>query len=116
MPVIHTYSSTPISVEQRDELKSSFGRAISLVPGKSETWLMCLFDENVPIYRSGSDAEPAAYVTVDVFARESPDPSAWQAMTEKITAELEKVLGIDPSRLYIKYGWSPDFGWNGSNF
>ena len=33
-----------------------------------------------------------------------------------ISAEQQGVLGIDPARVYVKYGTSADFGWNGSNF
>ena len=116
MPVIHTYASTPISAEQREQLKSAYGRAITCVPGKSERWLMCVFDQEVPIYLGGSDAEPAALVTVDVYARGTVARSAWEQMTTQICDELQATLGISPDRVYVKYGSTPDFGWNGMNF
>ena len=116
MPVIHTYASTPISDAARESLKATWGKAIEAVPGKSENWLMCIFDENVPMYHGGTDDAPAAYVTVDVFARGSVNPSAWQQMTPVICDALQKQLGIDPARIYIKYGESANFGWNGMNF
>ena len=112
MPVIHTYASTPIAFEQRESLKATWGKAIEAVPGKSETWLMCIFDENVPMYHGGTYDAPAAYVTVDVFARGSVNPSAWQQMTPVICDALQKQLGIDPARIYVKFGTTPDFGWN----
>lgn len=116
MPVIHTYASTPITEEQRELLKASYGQTIRCVPGKSEQWLMCVFEENVPIYLGGTNDEPACLVTVDVYARGSVPHSAWEKMTPLICDEIEKVLGIDPSRIYIRYGSTPDFGWNGANF
>lgn len=116
MPVIHTYASTPIPEATRDSLKATYGQAIALVPGKSEQWLMCIFDENVPTYHAGTDAQPAAYVTVDVFARESVDRSVWEKMTPVICDALQRELDIDPTRIYIKYGESSNFGWNGMNF
>lgn len=116
MPVIHTYSSTPIPEAARESLKATYGQLIAEVPGKSETWLMCLFEENVPAYYSGSNAEPVAYVTVDVFAREAVSRSAWDAMTPAICEALQSQLGVDPARIYIKYGESANFGWNGMNF
>ena len=116
MPVIHTYASTPIPDAVRESLKATWGEAIEAVPGKSETWLMCIFDENVPMYHGGTDDAPAAYVTVDVFARGAVNPSAWQKMTPVICDALQKQLGIDPTRIYIKYGESANFGWNGMNF
>ena len=35
MPVIHTYASTPISFEQRESLKATFGEAIAILIGIS---------------------------------------------------------------------------------
>lgn len=116
MPVIRTYTSEPVSESQRDTLKSFYGALIEKVPGKSEPWLMCVFDGDLPIYMGGSADEPAAYVTVDVFARAAVDPAVWDSMTGPICDELRDVLGIDPTRVYVRYGSTPDFGWNGSNF
>ena len=116
MPVIHTYSSAPISQEAREALKTIYGKAIDLVPGKSEQWLMCLFDENVPAYFGGSDKDPVAYVTVEVFSRGKVDRTVWEALTSVICQALENELGISPSRTYIKYEESSNFGWNMMNF
>ena len=116
MPVIHTYASTPIAFEQRESLKATFGKAIEAVPGKSEQWLMCLFEENVPIYHAGNGEEPAALVTVDVYATEPVDGAVWAEMTKAICAALNDQLVINPARIYVTYGMTPDFGWNGINF
>lgn len=116
MPVIHTHASTPISKASRDRLKAVFGEAIAAVPGKSEQWLMCLFDGDTPIYFAGDDSEPAAFIEVSVYARGQVPASAWEELTEKITPAVAGELGIDPSRIYIKYSSTPDFGWNGANF
>mgnify|MGYP000052018112 CR=1 FL=1 len=62
MPVIHTHVSVPTTPEQREALKAAYGKAITAVPGKSEGWLMCPFEDNMPIYFGGSDDQPAAYV------------------------------------------------------
>jgi hypothetical protein len=116
MPVIHTYSSTPIPEAARESLKATYGQAIAAVPGKSETWLMCLFEENVPTDHGGTNDQPAAYVTVDVFAREAVNANVWRGMTPVICDALQQELGVDPARIYIKYGECANFGWNGMNF
>ena len=67
MPVIHTHVSVSTTPEQREALKSAYGKAITAVPGKSEGWLMCPFEDNMPIYFGGDDSKPAAYVEVNVF-------------------------------------------------
>ena len=45
MPVIHTHVSVSTTPEQRKALKAAYGKAITAVPGKSEGWLMCPFED-----------------------------------------------------------------------
>ncbi|RSX55137.1 macrophage migration inhibitory factor [Bifidobacterium dolichotidis] len=115
MPVIHTHVSVSTTKEQRDALKSIFGQAITAVPGKSEGWLMCPFEDNMPIYFGGSDDAPAAYVEVNVFGNHV-DESAWEKLTTQIMHGLNTVLSIPEDRTYIRYTATPNWGWNGSNF
>lgn len=116
MPVVHTYCSAPVTPAAREALKAAYGRAIEAVPGKSEAWLMCLFQGEVPIYFAGDDSEPSALVTVDVFARSEVPASVWQRFTEEVTPVVSRELGVDPARIYVRYGSTENFGWNGGNF
>ena len=115
MPVIHTHVSVSTTPEQRDALKAAYGKAISAVPGKSEHWLMCPFEDNMPIYFAGDNTKPAAYVEVNVFGSSVPG-SAWEKLTEQIMAALESELGVPQDRTYIRYTATTDWGWNGGNF
>ena len=115
MPVIHTHVSTSITQEQRERIKAAYGRAIVAVPGKSERWLMCPFEQNMPIYFAGDDSKPAAYVEVNVFGHDVPK-SSWQQLTRAITSTLGDELGIPADRMYIRYTATTDWGWNGGNF
>ena len=116
MPVIYTHASTPIPPTARESLKQTFGQAISLVPGKSESWLMVGFDENTPLYFRGDDSAPAAFVDVSIYGRGEPPASAFAELTPIITRALGEQLDIPADRIYIKYSQSEDFGWNGANF
>ncbi|MCI1984610.1 MAG: hypothetical protein LKJ47_07570 [Bifidobacteriaceae bacterium] len=116
MPVIFTHTSASTTKEQRDRIKTAFGQAISLLPGKSESWLMCPFDDNVPIYFAGDDTKPAAYVEVNVFGRNSVDASTWEKLSAAILATLDKELSIPQDRVYIRETATGDWGWNGGNF
>ncbi|EPI59492.1 hypothetical protein HMPREF1579_00819 [Gardnerella vaginalis JCP8066] len=115
MPVIHTHVSVSTTPAQRDALKAAYGKAISAVPGKSEHWLMCPFEDNMPIYFAGDNSKPAAYVEVNVFGSSVPG-SAWEKLTEQIMAVLESELGVPQDRTYIRYTATTDWGWNGGNF
>ena len=71
MPVIHTHVSVPTTPEQREALKAAYGKAITAVPGKSEGWLMCPFEDNMPIYFGGKRdmTSPPPMWEVNVFGR-----------------------------------------------
>ena len=53
MPFIHTQASLPIPPEKEKALARRFGQAISLLPGKNESYLMLSFTENARLYFEG---------------------------------------------------------------
>ena len=114
MPFIDSKVSVKITEEQEKELKTRLGQAISLIPGKSENWLMTGFEDEYHLYFRGDNSEPVAYIEVRLFG--GPNKAAFQKMTEEITKIYGDVLGIAPDHMYIKYSATPDWGWNGGNF
>ena len=65
------------------------------------------------LYFKGDNA-PAAMVEVSVFGH--ADSSAYEKLTDSVCTILNEQLSIDPSRIYVKYSETPNWGWNGSNF
>ena len=116
MPVIHTHVSVTTTKEQREALKTAYGKAIAAVPGKTESWLMCPFEDGMPIYFGGDDSQPAAYVEVNILGRGAVPGSVWESLTRQIMAALDDTLGIPADRTYIRYTATADWGWNGGNF
>ncbi|MDF7640222.1 phenylpyruvate tautomerase MIF-related protein [Bifidobacterium sp. ESL0784] len=117
MPVIHTHVSVSTTQAQREALKAAYGKAITAVPGKTESWLMCPFEDNMPIYFGGSDDKPAAYVEVNVMGEPgSVDRTVWESMSKQIMTALHDELGMPEDRTYIRYTATGDWGWNGGNF
>ena len=57
MPFIDSKISIKVTEEQEKELKTRLGKAITVLPGKSETWLMTGFEDN---YLSISEATTAS--------------------------------------------------------
>lgn len=114
MPFIDSKVSVSISNEQEIELKSRLGKAISVIPGKSESWLMTGFEDNYHLYFKGDNSKPTAFVEVKVFGGENP--SAFSKLTGEITTIFGDVLGIAPDRIYVKYEAVSNWGWNGNNF
>ena len=114
MPFIDSKISVKITDEQEKELKTRLGQARSLIPGKSENWLMTGFEDEYHLYFRGDNSEPIAYIEVRLFG--GPNKDAFNKMTAEITKIYGDVLGIAPDHMYIKYSATPDWGWNGSNF
>lgn len=114
MPFINTKVSCPISAGQEKSLKEAFGKAIALLPGKSERWLMLNFEENCRMYFQGDGESPAAMVEVSVFG--SIDETASAHLSAELCGRLEEILQIPPDRTYIKYVPVKNWGWNGGNF
>lgn len=114
MPFINSKVSTAITPEQEQEIKSRLGKSISIIPGKSEQWLMVGFQDNYHLYFRGSSEEPMAFVEVQVYGGENPD--AFEKLTAAITDIFCEVLGLKADHIYVKYEAVGNWGWNGANF
>lgn len=114
MPCIVTRVNVEIPKQAEEALKTEFGKAISLLPGKSENWLMLSFQDNCRLYFRGKNSEPIAFVEVNLFGK--ADDAACDKLTAILTELLGKHLGIRPDYVYVKYEETAHWGWNGSNF
>ena len=114
MPVIDSKVSVTVSAEHENKIKERLGKAISLIPGKSENWLMVGIQDNYHLYFRGDNSPPIAFVEVKLFG--GSDRAAFEKMTKEITSIFGDVLGIAPDHMYIRYLPSTDWGWNGGNF
>ncbi len=114
MPYIRTTVSTPLTEENKTNLKSKLGEAIALIPGKTEAWLMLAFEDNINMYFKGDNSEEYAYLEVSLFG--SASDAAYDRLTAALSEIVNEVLGIDRSNIYIKYEETNHWGWNGNNF
>lgn len=113
MPCIQLHTSAAISIDQETTIKARLGKAIQVIPGKSEAWLMVTISGSEHIYFKGTNA-PAAFVDVSVYGRENAQ--AFNALTAEICDILNDVLNIASDRIYVKYAATAHWGWNGGNF
>lgn len=112
MPFINTKTNVPVSKEKEIAVKNRLGQAISLLPGKSENWLMVGFEPETSLYFRGNGDQNIAFVEVSVYG------SASKAACDKLTAAITDILReeLDIEQVYIKYGEVEIWGFNGSNF
>ncbi len=114
MPMISTKTSTPITAEQELILKEKLGKAIEILPGKTETWLMLGFEDNCRLWFRGDNSNPLAYVEVSALGKISP--SSAEELTVEICKIFKEVLGIDGSGVYVKYEETDKWGFDSANF
>ncbi|SCP95277.1 phenylpyruvate tautomerase MIF-related protein [Anaerobium acetethylicum] len=114
MPYMNVKTTAAIDAGKRETIKSELGKAIELIPGKSENWLMVSFEDNSIMYFKGSSERPLAYIEVKIFGKSSKD--AYENLTKAITGIIHKELSIDPDCVYVIYEEISNWGWNGTNF
>ena len=113
MPFIDTKTTVKIEKSKELILKEEFGRAIELIRGKSERWLMLNFSDCCNMYMAGSD-EPSAILEVKIFGKASEEEYA--NLTAALTDIMCRELGLNPARVYVKYDEVDIWGYNGINF
>ncbi len=114
MPYIKTTTTVKISDEKKTILKEELGRAIELIPGKNEKWLMLGFTDGITMAFRGDMTTPAAMVEVDIFGTTTAE--AYDAMTKKICEIVSRVLLVPSDRIYVKYSEFDRWGYDGMNF
>ena len=114
MPYINTKTTVSITPEKEAALKEKLGKAISLLPGKSEQWLMLSFEDCCRMLFQGCNGKPLAFAEVKLFGKASA--ADYEALTGRITEILGEELGIAPAGIYVKYEEVSHWGWNGGNF
>lgn len=114
MPFISTKVNVKISKEKEEILKSKLGKAIELIPGKTEDWLMLSFDDQCNLYFKGVSEDKIAFVEVKIFGKATK--ADYAKLTKAITDILNQELDINSDRIYVKYEEVDHWGWNGNNF
>lgn len=113
MPYIATSTNVSISGRKKEAIKERMGRAIEIIPGKTEGWLMLSFRDNVSMFFKGED-DPCAICQVKLFG--TADEDTYAELTEALTDILHDELDLDPDRIYVTYEEIGVWGWNGGNF
>ena len=114
MPFINSKVTVAMSAEQKERVKSKLGKAIELIPGKTESWLMVGFEDCYTLYFQGNQNDETAFVEVKIFGTASA--GAYDVLTDKICEIFYEELKIPKERIYVKYEEVSNWGWNGNNF
>ena len=113
MPFIQVSTNREVSLEKEEKIKTALGKAITLIPGKSETWLMVNIRGDENLYFQGKK-DPCAFVEVKLYGGENA--KAFSELTSEVTSLLSSTLGIEQQRIYVSYFTTHHWGYSGSNF
>lgn len=113
MPFIHVSTTAKISPQDSEKLKSQLGEAITILPGKSEKWLMVRMEGGCDMYFSGDHSKGCAMVEVYGFG--SIPGEAAEKMTARLCEIMDRQLGIASDQTYVKYQEVAQWGWNSKN-
>lgn len=113
MPFIDLKTNKQVSKNDEIALKEALGKAIAILPGKSETWLMLDIHDACRMYFHGSDA-PCAMLQVQVFGKINSEKC--EQLTAEICRIMDSTLHISPENTYVKYEEVDLWGWNSQNF
>ena len=114
MPFLNARVSVKMTSDEELKIKEALGQAITLLPGKSEQWLMVGFQDNYHLFFQGSNNEASAFIEVKVYGKAKSDN--YDALTKRITDIFHSELDIPSSRIYVEYEETPYWGFDGANF
>ena len=114
MPFIHIKTNVVIPEDKENAMKTKLGKAIEILPGKTEKWLMLDFSDRQRMYFRGDGTNPIAMVEVKIYGKASA--GAYDKMTGEISRILGEELSISADHIYVKYEEVDYWGWNGGNF
>ncbi|MBR4172863.1 MAG: hypothetical protein IKR46_00660 [Clostridia bacterium] len=113
MPFINSMTNIKMSENQKEEIKSGLGKAMAAI-GKPESYVMVNIRDECSLYFGGDGKTPCAMVEVTVLGKGSREK--FTKVTEMICDSYNSILGIEKNKIYVRYGETEHWGYNGSNF
>ena len=114
MPFIDLKTTAKISEDKEKNLTEEFGKIITLIPGKSERWLMLNFNDECRMAFSGTNDKDTAYINVELLG--STTDAVYDNLTRAICDTVSTVLNVPSDRIYVKYEECEHWGFAGENF
>ena len=100
MPFVMSKVNVPVDAAQESEFMSRLGKAIEILPGMSERFLLAGIESNCRLYLRGEKI-PTAYVEVSVFGNKIH--YGYEKFAVAVTEIFVDVLDIPPQNVYVKF-------------
>lgn len=112
MPFIDIKTNINISKDNEIAIKKELGELVNII-NKSEQWLMVSFVDNQEMYFKGK-GNPCLIAEIKLYGEVNPNDL--EKFSKEITNLLSNKLDIQPTRIYIAYFNTMNWGYNGYNF
>ncbi len=114
MPYINVKTNAVLDTAKKDTINSRISKAISLIPGKSEAYLMCATEDNVSMMFRGDSSGKYAFVEVKLLG--SSTKEAYTKLTAEICNILSQEADVDGRNCYVKFEEVTHWGMDGFMF
>ena len=111
MPLINLQVSGSLSDAAKDAVAGKLGKLISLMPGRSEKYLMVGIQDGFTHYLAGQKLDRAAFMDLRLLGRESEEGQ--EAFVVQAQAALAKLLDIPVENIYTNILEMPHWGARG---
>jgi phenylpyruvate tautomerase PptA (4-oxalocrotonate tautomerase family) len=111
MPMINLQISVNLSPEDKDSIIKELGKLISLMPGRSEKYLMVGIIDGYTHYLAGKKLDRAAFMDLRLLGRESE--TGQEQFVVKAQEALSKLLDIPIGNIYTNILEMPHWGARG---
>lgn len=113
MPFVNVKTSVKADEAKKAVIEEKITKSITLLPGKSESHLMCAVEDGVSMMFHGDKAN-TAFVEVKILGKSTR--AAYEKLTERICEIMKEELGVDPTFCYVKFEEIENWGFNGFLF
>ena len=100
MPFVMSKVNVPVDTAQETQFMLRLGKAIEILPGMSEKFLLAGLESNCRLYLRGEKI-PTAYVEVSVFGNEIH--YGYEKFAVAVTEIFVDVFNIPPQNVYVKF-------------
>lgn len=111
MPFIEVKTSVRLSEGQKDQLKAGLGRAITVIPGKTESVTMVGLVGDYDLYLGGHKLARGAFVDVKLFGEATIEDK--ESLCQAVCELMRDVISLPDSNVYLTFSEKAQWGLNG---
>lgn len=114
MPFVNVKTNAALPQGKKDIIKRRLFECISILPGKSDRYLMVALEDEIDMAFHRESGENIAFVEVKIFGGSTKD--AYQKLTAAICNILSDEANVSGEYCYVKFEETKYWGYNGFMF